>query len=331
MDPILGRRSIEPALAQPVASSPWSQAAGPVPDEPGSFRVVEELELPPGTVHALGVPRDRPPAPTDAPPRRRVATVAEAGPVADPIDEPAEADHLAEVDAWLDRAEATLATVKTYRVRMTRQERVGEDLLPEETVLLSLRRAPLAVRLEWPEGPNQGREVLFSEQECGGQMHVRLKPSVPVPPLKMAPDSPLALQNSRHPINEAGVDPVLTNLRSQVEALRAGEASPGSMTLERDEAGAPVLRRVDPAGADWTVTLDPETALPTVVRQVDPDGNLVESYRFVDYEFDPADLASSEAFDPAKRWAGAGGFLGRLARAAQGTAPETPATESPAP
>ena len=57
----------------------------------------------------------------------------------------------------VEEAKAQLAPLRNYRVQMTRQERVGDDLQPEENVVLSIRRDPRAVRLEWTEGPSAGR------------------------------------------------------------------------------------------------------------------------------------------------------------------------------
>ncbi len=64
--------------------------------------------------------------------------------------------------AILARSEAKMRSLKTYQVKITRVERVGGRLQPEEQILLSIRRDPKAVRLEWTDGPNQGREVIYS-------------------------------------------------------------------------------------------------------------------------------------------------------------------------
>jgi hypothetical protein len=223
------------------------------------------------------------------------------------------------------QAQERLGQAANYRVRMVRQERVGDRLLPEETVLLNVRREPLGIRLEWPEGPNSGREVLYSQQECGGMMHVKLGASSLLPPLRLAPESPMAMQNSRHPIHQAGFDPILADLARQVAALQAGEVQPGTMNYEaaagNEPGGAPVhrLTRVGPDGTTWLVDLDQATLMPVLLRETDPRGELVEQYEFGPPELDLPDLRAATAFDPASRWpAAAGGFLGRLARSAAG-------------
>ena len=62
----------------------------------------------------------------------------------------------------LSRAEAKLDALQTYQMRVSRLERVNGQLQPEEEILLSIRRDPKAVRLEWASGPSKGREVIYS-------------------------------------------------------------------------------------------------------------------------------------------------------------------------
>ena len=51
---------------------------------------------------------------------------------------------------------------QTYQAKVSRLERVNGHLQPEEEILLSIRREPKAVRLEWSSGPSKGREVIYS-------------------------------------------------------------------------------------------------------------------------------------------------------------------------
>src|SRR5262249_26067888 len=67
---------------------------------------------------------------------------------------------------------ARIESWTSYQVELNRQERVGESLQEAEDVVLSIRRQPRAVRLEWPSGPHRGREVLYSETETNGLMQV---------------------------------------------------------------------------------------------------------------------------------------------------------------
>ena len=118
-------------------------------------------------------------------------------------------------------ARTALNALTTYQVALHRQERVNDSLLPEEDVVLAVRREPRAVRLTWPGGDNQGREVLYRSDEPGGQMHIKMADSALHLKLSMSPDSPMVMKNSRHPVTEAGFD-------SLVRGLEEPQKTPGS-------------------------------------------------------------------------------------------------------
>ena len=112
------------------------------------------------------------------------------------------------------RPSSSSTHLKTYQVKISRQERVQGQLQPEEDILLSIRRNPKAVRLEWSNGPNQGREVIYSSTLDPGMIFVH-QPSTAIllPSMKIPVDSPLVTKNSRHSITEAGFDTILENMR----------------------------------------------------------------------------------------------------------------------
>jgi hypothetical protein len=214
---------------------------------------------------------------------------------------------------------------------MNRQERVGEQLQPAENVLLSVRREPRAVRLEWPDGSHKGREVLFSAAEGDGMMHIHMGDSmIPVPDMTLAPDSPMVMRNSRHPINEAGFEPILERLAASLTPHLDGNAGSDQMKYEGTErlpqSGQTVhkITRITPRGETWRIELDDQTGLPLLVEEKAADGTLLELYVFRDIKTDVAALASADAFDPQKRWASKGssllGGISRLARSGGGNA-----------
>ncbi len=123
--------------------------------------------------------------------------------------EPAPADDpIAKIADLVAAGRSQLEKVTTYQVLMHRQERVGNEILPAEEVVLSIRRDPKAVRLEWRSGKSRGREVLYSTKETSGQLQIYTPGSL-IPRMTLAPDSPLVLRSSRHPITEAGFDGIL--------------------------------------------------------------------------------------------------------------------------
>lgn len=225
------------------------------------------------------------------------------------------------VEAIVASARARLDALASYQVELNRQERVDNTLLEPEDVLLSIRRNPKAVRLEWVDGPHKGREVIYVADEHGGLMHVNMADSVvPVPRMSMPPDSPLILKSSRHPITEAGLDTVVANLEKTITLSGQGDMSRGRLSYAGLENPGPLERpchklvRITPSGETWHVYIDPQTNLPAMVQATDLQGELLERYIFRQPRTDLPELASADAFDPDRRWGPPKGLLGRLAR-----------------
>jgi hypothetical protein len=223
-------------------------------------------------------------------------------------------------------ARATLDRMANYRVSLHRQERVNGSLQPEEDVLLAFRRDPKAVRLTWPTGPHRGREVLYRADEPGGLMHVNMADSaLPIPRLSIPPDSPMVMRNSRHPITEAGFEPL-------IRGLEEAQQTPGPTGLVYGglETPAPFdhplhcLIRVARSGEVSRVYVDPETHLPGLFLARSSSGELLERYVFQDVRPDLAELRTAEAFDPNARWGPSRGLLGRIARGADSTTATPP-------
>lgn len=226
--------------------------------------------------------------------------------------------RVSEIRALIQQAQARLAEIRTYQARVVRQERVGETLQPEEELILSVRREPFAVRLEWPAGTaNEGREVLYSVVETDGKMQIR-QPGSLVPRVALAVDSPLVRANSRHPITEAGFDELLRNLERTVRGVETGQGRSrlsweGPVKVAEVGRDCHRITEVREDGETWVVGLDAETLLPIYVCGTDGRGQLLERYRFLDVRTEVAELSQPGAFDPDARW-GSGGLLGRLAR-----------------
>lgn len=240
-----------------------------------------------------------------------------------PAAPPTESDP--SVESLVAATRARLNGLTNYQVHLNRQERVGSTLLPAESVVLSIRRNPKAVRLEWPEGAHKGREVIYSATEHDGLMHVNMADSiVPVPRLSIAPDSPMVLKNSRHPITEAGFDTIIHNLEISLEKSKNGDPSGGKLSYGGLEQPAGVDRpchkivRVTPTGEMWLVYLDPNTQFPAMIQGNAANGDLLERYAFSAIKPNLADLASRDAFNPNQRWGEPRGLLSRLARGANG-------------
>ena len=101
-------------------------------------------------------------------------------------------------------------------------------------MLLSIRRKPKAVRLEWTSGPSKGREVIYSSTVNDRMMYVNMANSpLPMPRMSIPVDSPLAMRNSRHPITEAGFDTIIDNLlQSRERPARTALGGTGKLTYK---------------------------------------------------------------------------------------------------
>ena len=218
--------------------------------------------------------------------------------------------------------------LSSYQVAMTHQERVGTILNPAEDVVMSIRRKPKAVRLEWPDGPNKGREVIYAADKANGQMQIKMANPL-VPRLAMAPDSPLATRNSRHPITEAGFDTIIEGMEKAFAAQSKGDGRLGAMKyagLQTPPGGSkPCQRivRVSPTKETWEVYIDPTTHLPAYVVAKAANGDLLERHVFGKATLNPPALASAAAFDANARWGESTGLLSRLAGAAAAPEKET--------
>jgi len=210
-------------------------------------------------------------------------------------------------------ARAALDQMTSYQLSLKRQERVNDTLLPAEDLIMSIRRSPKSVRLTWTDGPHRGREVLYRSDEPGGLMHVNLADSkFPVPRLSIAPDSPMVMKNSRHPITEAGLDPLVASMEQadQTGGLTdMGMQTPPPLTSPHHG----VLQKT-PVGNVWRAYFDPVSHLPAIVECRAGNGDLLEYYLFKDIQPNLVELASSDAFDPNARWGPPRGLFGRASR-----------------
>lgn len=214
-----------------------------------------------------------------------------------------------------------LDALASYQVLLTRQERVAGTLLPSEQVLLSIRRQPQAVRIEWPDGPHKGREVIYAADQNGGLLQVNMADSVvPVPRLSIPTDSPMALSRSRHPITEAGLDTIVSRLENSLKLYQAGDPSVGRLTYGGLETPPEVehachkITQAKPDGETWVVYLDSQSLLPSLVQASDPSGAVLEKYAFRNLQPNVAELTTAAAFDADRRWGQSSSLLSRLAR-----------------
>ena len=239
------------------------------------------------------------------------------------VEAPAETDERpSKDDAKLILAQATakLDALDAYQVKMQRRERVGGSVLPEEEVVLSVRRKPKAVRLEWAAGSSKGREVIYSPALDPKVIYVHQpQTAAVVPSLKIAVDSPLVMKNSRHTIAEAGFEMILANLQKSGGAPDPAKGGAPSLEYKGLEKAAGVdaachhFVRHATSGETWNVYLDPRSLLPRLVLAENKQGELLERYVYSEIRENPKELAAADAFSPSERWGEGKGLFQRLA------------------
>jgi hypothetical protein len=143
--------------------------------------------------------------------------------------------------------------------------------LPEQTYELKVRHHPFAVYMK-SLSPVAGREVIFAEGQNDNDVigHPAGMSRLLIPRLKVPPDHPLIMAESRHPVDQAG----LSNLVRKMIGFR-------KMDLAEPEAVTILDRAETPDGRKWLrsthlhpvyhpgrpfaeseVLYDPETRLP---------------------------------------------------------------------
>jgi hypothetical protein len=239
-------------------------------------------------------------------------------------------EHRVDPKVVLAQAESRLRSLSAYQVKFSRSERVGGQLQPEEEIVLSVQREPKAIRLEWTNGANKGREVIYARDIDPRMIFVHLpSTTIPLPSLRIPVDSPLVMKNSRHAITEAGFETIVANLQSADGGNDRNQKDGGTVEYKGLEpppgSAQPAHHFVRRArnGETWNVYFDARSMMPSLVQAVDSQGTLVERYLYRAVRENPAELASAGAFEPDKRWGESKNLLSRIARAAAG--PNLPA------
>jgi hypothetical protein len=206
-----------------------------------------------------------------------------------------------------------LEGVAGYTATFRKQERINGVLGPELTTEMKLRHHPFAVYFKYL-APNQGKEVVYADGHHGNKIiaHSGGLARLLVPRLAVAPDHPLALAETRHPITEVG----LANLTAKLIGFRELDRNdPEAVTIldrTEDAQGHPWLRSIHihphfdshRPFARVEVLYDPETRLPLQIQSYDwprrdHEGELLLAERYVYENLDLKAVLTPLDFDPA--------------------------------
>lgn len=108
--------------------------------------------------------------------------------------------------ALLREGQARLLKSPSYTATFLKQEKIGKNPLDQlQTIEMKLRHEPFSVYMKWIT-VKEGQEVLYVDGELDNRMLVKKGGFLSrIPSIKIAPDAPLALKESRHPVTDAGL------------------------------------------------------------------------------------------------------------------------------
>ncbi len=107
--------------------------------------------------------------------------------------------------SWLQQAETLIEKTESYIAIFHKQERIKDFLKTKETVFLRFKK-PFKVHMKWIDGPGKGREIFYVEGWNKNRILVREPGAWGTIILNLNPLGPLAMQGSRHPITEIGLE-----------------------------------------------------------------------------------------------------------------------------
>jgi hypothetical protein len=172
----------------------------------------------------------------------------------------------------------------SYRARLVKQERVGGELLPAQTIEVAVRPSPRALRLDYVAGPKAGRRLSWRENHRPAEMLVREGGLLSITSLWIDVGGKLARKDTNHPVMDLGFGPALSLFDSD---LRKGAAQGGHTRRDRgfDSGGRYCIEYAAPPGAKGlyaertVICIDPKLAVPVGIEVFDRQG-LLERYDY---------------------------------------------------
>ncbi len=203
----------------------------------------------------------------------------------------------------LRETEEALARVDNYTATFHRIEFVDGKLIPEEVTVLKFKR-PFNIYMRWIS-PSKGQESLYVQGANNNKIRARGSGLKGLVTVNLDPTGALAMENSRHPITEAGLQNLVGTIATNVRrGLRAGELvskDHGEQTVygrkTRELEGIlPKDRSKGYYCHRCIVDVDLETKMPIKVQIFDWEDRLVESYGYELLKLNPG--LSDKDFDP---------------------------------
>jgi hypothetical protein len=108
----------------------------------------------------------------------------------------------------------------TYHMRLVKRERVKGKLNEPQTLDLTVREAPLGIRLEFVGGPPKGRKAVYSAERRKDEFRVREAGVLGVVPLWLKLDNPLTRNDTNHPVTDLAFSSTMNLIGRVFEAAK---------------------------------------------------------------------------------------------------------------
>ncbi len=202
----------------------------------------------------------------------------------------------------LEKFVTTVDGLSDYSVVMTKQQRIGKDLKPMETLLLKHRRKPECRYMKWLAEPNKDREAILCKERSNGEILVHQTGFMGFT-MSLSPTNSLITRGNLRPIAQSGIFNMAAMLRQS--AGQGDDAAPpevkvrsidGIDTLCVRRNGAPSNDNAPYKVGAAELCFDRATAMPVDVQFWDDAQRLMEHYGFRDMKLNPG--LTDLDFDP---------------------------------
>jgi hypothetical protein len=210
----------------------------------------------------------------------------------------------AEFVRLLNEMNQVYSRVDNYTATFLIQERVDEELRPEQRLALKFKK-PFRVYLRWLTGKNKGRQALYPAGADGRELWVRMPLLVGSVTVSLDPQSSRARKGGRHPITDVGIGRLLelfsgNAYRSLQHSELTVEDGGQHVIFDRATQRYTLYFPPDPAKGYYCMTVlidvDRQHRLPIYTEIFDWDGQLIERYGYLDLRLNPG--LTEEDFDP---------------------------------
>ncbi len=194
---------------------------------------------------------------------------------------------------YLYQAKEFYKGIDDYSCVFTKQESMDGKMKEPETILFKFQK-PFRVYMKWVKEPNKGRELLFVPGKYDNKLKVHIGGllNLVLPCITIAPDSPMVLSHTRHPITNAGMGNLINSLIDQFElAKKQGDLHVIMHGTEKIE-GVECLKieRVLPKDRGYyckrlILYLRQDDHIPAKVMIYDWNDQLIENYSFAQIQW----------------------------------------------